>query len=165
MKRFTNIVGTIGVLTILLVACQATPLLAQDEAVANERVALRLGVGLDPDQFVAGLYTYAGSLSENLAFMPYADVGIGDDAVVLTGNADFRLSLVELHDSPAVFYVSAAPTIAFIDTDYTDGDVEIGASLAFGLTKLPIGSQLFNLEARAGLGDIPDGKLLLGFWL
>jgi hypothetical protein len=120
---------------------------------------------MDPDQFVAGLYAHAGNLADNVAFMPYGDIGFGDDAVVLTGNADFRIRLASLENSPAIFYTSVGPTVAFIDTEHSDGDVEVGGSLAFGLSRLPISSQLFNLELRLGLGDIPDGKILLGFWL
>ena len=153
-------------LLIILFSSLAVSLTPTAHAQNSENVAMRLGVSMDPDQFVAGLYTYAGSLTPQVHFMPYADVGLGDDIVVLTGNGDFRFDIVSLRNSPILFYISAGPTVAFWDSDHFDSEVELGASVAFGMTRIPLGAtNSLNFEIRVGLGDIPDGKLMVGFWL
>lgn len=140
-------------------------LLASITLIANSAdakgVGFRAGFGLDPDQFVAGIQADAGRALEVGRIYPSADIGIGSDFTILTGNLDFVVS-VSPPNARTSFYVGGGPTLAYIDHKATDGDVEIGVSLVGGM-KFPMGTKNFyTLEARLGVGDIPDFRLLFG---
>ena len=124
-------------------------------------IGVRAGFGLQPDQFVAGAQAVLGKFASVARFAPSADIGAGDDVTVLTLNPDLRLAFSP-PKSDALFYGQIGPTIAFIDPKYGDGDSEIGLTLSGGLA-FPMGAgNLYTLEVRFGIGDIPDIRVLAG---
>ena len=124
-------------------------------------IGIRAGFGLQPDQFVAGAQAVMGKIAKVARFAPSADVGVGNDATVLTLNPDIRFAFSP-PKSDALFYGQLGPTIAFIDPKHGDGDSEIGLTLSGGLA-FPMGtSNLYTLEVRFGIGDIPDLRMLFG---
>jgi len=134
------------------------------QAQPKKGVALQLGLGINPDQFVAGLQTDWGAVAQSVVrFVPSAHVGFGDDIIGVDINGDFQVPVFRPANSRSVVYVSAGPTIYIWDPDHGDGDTEIGASLNGGITRVQIGETVFtNFEMRLGLGDVPDVRFLIG---
>jgi len=127
-------------------------------------IGIRAGIGVRPDQFVAGaqaVMAVMGKFADVVDFAPSVDVGAGDNVTVLTLNPDIRLAFSP-PKSDVSFYGQVGPTFAFIDPKHGDGDTEIGLTLSSGLA-FPMGrSNLYTLEVRFGIGDIPDLRVLSG---
>lgn len=123
---------------------------------------IRAGFGLEPDQFVVGAQAEFGRFAKVLRFAPSFDLGFGDEMATYTGNADLRLDLIPLPKSGAVFYTDLGATLTHFDPSEGDGDTEVGLSVVGGV-QLPMGrSNSYNIEARFGIGDIPDFRFLVG---
>jgi hypothetical protein len=72
-------------------------------------------------------------------------------------NLDLRWYLFPLPQTGIQFYAAGGPTAVFVNSNS-----EIGLSLTAG-AKIPMkGTGRYNLEARFGIGDIPDLKVMLG---
>jgi hypothetical protein len=120
-----------------------------------------VGFSINPDQYVIGLQA---ALKEyhKMTFAPSVDLGFGDDVTLVTANFDLKLDLFTPPGSASILYAGAGGTIAYIDPKKGDSDTEIGMSLIGGI-KLGLGRKnYYNIEARYGIGDIPDFKLLGG---
>lgn len=128
----------------------------------NREFGARAGFGSNPDQFVGGLQAVFGRYLKVFRFAPSFDLGFGDDMTTYTANGDFRFS-VSPPGAGTSFYIATGPTVTHFD--YTSGnDTEVGLSVVGGLM-LPLGrSNRYNVEFRAGIGDIPDYRLLLGIF-
>ena len=146
--------------TALLVAVATTPALSQKPT--NEPAAphtsslgfgLKAGLGLNPDQFVIGAQYSLGKALGIFRIVPAIHVGFGDVTTV-DFNVDFLARLVT-KDSGFGFYAGAAPT--FITGDGFD---EFGITLIGGVQVPIIKNKATNIEARFGLGDLPDFRLL-----
>lgn len=136
---------------------------------ARTSMGARAGFGIDPDQFAFGvqaifnpLFNDAGSIFSSVQFAPSADVGFGDDLTTFLINGDFRAILFTAPGSNLNFYGKVGPTLGFIKPKDLDSDTEVGLSLAAGVTMPMSSANMYNLEARFGLGDIPDFRLLFG---
>lgn len=122
----------------------------------------RAGFGIEPDQFVIGAQALTGGILRFGVAAPSVDFGFGDDVTTIAANGDVILPLVSPPGSNTSFYVLAGPTLAYIDPERFDSDLEIGLTLGGGI-QLPFGStDSYNLEARFGLGDIPEFRLMFG---
>lgn len=122
----------------------------------------RVGFSVDPDQIVIGPSLVVGPLMEYVYFAPSLDFGFGDDMTAIAVNPDLRLRLFSPYDSRWVFFVGAGPTIAILSPEGGDSDTEVGLSLTTGI-KFPFGMRNYgDLEARIGLGDIPEVKVMFG---
>ncbi len=121
----------------------------------------RLGLGIDPDQFVFGVLFKVTPVGKIANFAPSVDLGVGDNVTTITGNFDFLFPL-SLQNSDTEIYIGAGPTLAFYSFDGGD-DSEVGISAVAGI-ELPTRSST-TLEVRIGIGDIPDLKFLVGFYL
>lgn len=150
----------IMVSTALLVAVATTPALSQQPT--NEPAAphtsslgfgIKAGLGLNPDQFVLGAQYSLGKALGIFRVVPAIHVGFGDITTV-DFNVDFLARLVT-KDSGFGFYAGAAPT--FITGDGFD---EFGVTLIGGVQVPIIKNKATNIEARFGLGDLPDFRLL-----
>ena len=124
----------------------------------------RMGLGLEPDQFVIGPQAVFGNVGKFLRFAPSFDFGFGDNVTTYAFDGDLRLNLFRLPGSDANLYVDAGPTIAHFDFDGGSNDTEVGLDLSGGVA-LPMGSSnSYNVEASFGFGDVTEIRLLFGFY-
>ncbi|MFQ5691035.1 MAG: hypothetical protein ACE5HQ_12275 [Gemmatimonadota bacterium] len=118
---------------------------------------LRGGLGIDPDQFVLGAQVSLGKAFQITRFVPSVDVAVGD-VTTTSFNGDFLLRFV-LEDASFGIYAGGGPTLVNFNHE-NDNTWELGLSAVAG-TQLPlIPGYATNLEARFGVGDIPDFRLL-----
>ncbi|MBD3403275.1 hypothetical protein GF420_10305 [candidate division GN15 bacterium] len=146
--------------TILTVLALAGNGLTQPYGPTNS-FGVRAGFGIDPDQFVFGGQAVLGQVLKVARFSPSVDVGFGDDLTTVVGNVDLRVHLSPPR-AAAGLYVGGGPSLAWIDPDIGDSDTEIGFSAAGGLMAAMGQSNMYTLEARVGLGDVPDFRLTVG---
>jgi len=153
-KRF----AVIGLVAICLFA--SAPVVGAEK---GNGYGLRAGLGIDPDQFVVGIQTLLSKKVANVARLaPGVDVGFGDNLTVIAFNLDVLILDLSPPKSSASLYAGAGPTFAYWKPDNGDSDLEIGISLIAGV-RLPMGSRnRYNLEARFGVSDIPDIRILFG---
>ena len=143
---------------LLAVSILLSPWLVQART-HNLGFGLRAGMGLDPDQFVVGAQFSMGKSIGMFRFVPSVDVGFGNNMTVFNLNADFLVRLL-IRDAPLELYAGAGPTLVF--WDFTGGSSwEFAGTLIFGTQVHLSRSFASNLEARIGIGDTPDFRLLL----
>lgn len=129
---------------------------------AKNSFGVRGGFASTPDQFVIGGQAELGRALQTARFAPSVDVGLGSDLTAWTLNADFRWYLFNLPESGIKFYGSAGPTLVLASAGKGGSNSSLGLSLVAGM-RIPMKSgRRYNLEARFGIGDIPDFKLMLG---
>ena len=150
------------ILSAAIVGCillmSATAALAGDE---SRSYGGRVGYGDDPDQFVCGLQADVGEVYRLTHFVPSIDAGFGNDVTTLTFNGDLKVYL-PLPKSTVMFYGLAGPAITIWSADSGGSDTEIGAYLGLGARMGLSTSGWYNLEARFGIGDVPDLRIMLG---
>ncbi|MGD8867249.1 MAG: hypothetical protein PVI01_06455 [Gemmatimonadales bacterium] len=134
------------------------------EAPSGLGFGLRAGLGLDPDQFVVGGQFSLGKSLKIFRVVPSVDVGFGDNRTTIDFNGDFLVRLI-VEGTSFGLYGGGGPTLAFIDRSGGDSNWEFGLSLVAGLQVPLIPKKATNLEARFGIGDIPDFRLLLAIIL
>jgi len=115
---------------------------------------LHAGMSLDPDDFLVGL-RWNSPLENNLSLVPSVEAGFGD-VTMIAGNLDLHYQFETT--SKLKPYAGGGMTLNWFDTD-GDNDTEFGGSLLGGITLSP---KLY-FEAKIGLGDVPDWKLVIGF--
>ncbi len=130
---------------------------------ASATVGLRGGFGLDPDQIVFGLQARLGKLAEVIKFAPSVDVGFGDNVTSVAVNTDFQIPL-HIPETGIALYLGIGPTLGYFNHEKSDSDTEVGATVMGGTWLSLGGSGSYNLEARFGMGDVPEFRLLLGFY-
>ncbi len=144
----------LGMLTALGILILAPALLKAGPVKAA--LGVRAGASSNPDQFVVGAQAEVGSLGL-ATIAPSIDLGFGDGSDLTAANLDLRWYLFPLPQTGIQFYAAAGPTAVFVGSQS-----EIGLSLTAG-AKIPMkGTGRYNLEARFGIGDIPDLKVMLG---
>lgn len=140
----------------------ALTVFAAQSASAKNSFGIRAGFASTPDQFVIGGQAELGRALQTARFAPSVDVGLGSDLTAWTFNADFRWYLFNLPESGLKFYGAAGPTLLVASANKAGSDSNLGLSLVGGV-RIPMKSgRRYNLEARFGIGDIPDFKLMLG---
>jgi hypothetical protein len=119
------------------------------------------GINLDSEDFVVGAQAELGKVLQTARLAPGLDFELGDNTIT-TLNVDFRWYLFHLPETGLFFYGAAGPTL-ILDAPKRGGtESEIGLSLVAGL-KIPMkGANRYHVEARFGVGDIPDVKLMFG---
>lgn len=131
---------------------------------------LRLGASLNPDQVVAGLDVQVGR-GTRLRIRPVAEVGVGNGVrmLALSGDVLYRLGAGRGRFRP---YVGAGPGLNLIDV--TDGvgeargvEAELVGNGVAGVTwgeqrKGNRAGRRYLAEVRAGIGDAPDLKVVVG---
>jgi hypothetical protein len=127
----------------------------------------RLGVSIDPDQFVVGGQMHFGPVADNLFVSPDLELGFGDDLTTIQINVDLHYVFApnnQLHP-----YVGGGIGFAFYEFDNggngnDDSETEVGANIVGGLRFMTSGrTSHFFTELRLGLGDIPDLKIMGGW--
>lgn len=122
---------------------------------------VRGGYSSNPDQLVFGAQAMFGQFLKVTRFVPSFDFGTGDDITTYAFNGDFRLTL-KIPNSSLTLYGEAGPTLIYWDTDKGGSDTEVGGTLTGGIAFPMGGTGQYNLEARFGIGDVPDFKIMLG---
>ena len=132
---------------------------------AQQSVGVRAGVSADPDQFLFGGHLETGPLLERLVFRPNAEIGVGDDLIVIGLNFEFAFKIA-LDDQAWTPYLGAGPAVNIIDrSDSGRGRGNDDTSVEGGFNIL-IGAEhdggLFT-ELKVGALDSPDLKLIVGY--
>ena len=142
MKRLlTTIVGLCVAVT------AATPAFAG--------LGFHAGGSIDPDMFLVGLRFKSHPIQESIFIVPNAEVGFGDVTMV-AGNLDAYYALKT--DSDLSPYLGGGLSLNWFDFD-GGSDTEFGGCILGGIYLKPT---LF-LEAKLGLGDVPDWKFIIGW--
>ena len=134
-------------LTVILSATVAAPAFAG--------LGLHTGLSLDPDNFLVGVHFKSHPLAENLIFVPSVEAGFGD-ATMIAGNADLHYEFTT--QSKLAPYVGGGATLNWFDHD-EGSETDFGGSILGGINLSP---KLY-LEAKLGLGDVPDWKFMVGW--
>jgi hypothetical protein len=124
----------------------------------------RVGFGLQPDQFVVGAQTLLGRSLYIFRFAPSFDLGWGDEVTTYAFNGDFEFQL-GVPSTRARFYVGGGVGVTAWDFEASGSDTEVGLNLLGGARLAGRGSMEYTVEARFGVGDIPDFRLLFGVLL
>jgi hypothetical protein len=145
----------------VVIACLSSLFIGAAEAQSDigvRRFGIRGGLTVDPDQGHLGVHVNAGEFSDNLRFQPSFELGFGDDRVVAAINLD---ALYTFDPRPLVPYLGAGLGVAVTDRDGDDdANVDAGLNIVGGFEWGDTSKYL--LEARVGIGDIPEFKLTIG---
>lgn len=136
----------------------------------------RAGFSARPDQFVVGLHVDLRPLAKNLRLRPNIDVGLGENATMITLNPDLvyavpiegagaflfggTLSLVHANTDASRTYKDGSGNehVLTVDNDTTELGVAACAGFRFS-TSDPI-----FIDAKFGIADkYPDLKVVVGF--
>lgn len=117
-------------------------------------VGLHGGFSVDPDDFLIGVHFQSKPVAEDLRFVPSAEVGFGD-VTMIAGNADLHYMFKT--SSSKKPYAGAGFTINWFDFE-GDSETDFGGSILGGLSL----NEKYFLEAKVGLGDVPDWKFIIG---
>jgi len=124
----------------------------------------RVGFSTGPDQFIVGV-GLVRPLGSRLELAPSLDFGFADNGNSVSLNGDVRYTVgsasrLKPYVGAGLTYISFNP-----DADNVDNYNELGANLLGGIWLNKDRWPEFNLEARLGLGDVPDFEVMLGFSL
>jgi|SRR3989304_7894090 len=158
MRRIVFLTLALGI-----IATCSSPTIANDSRGPGVKgVGVRLGYGFDPDQVVFGAQAVYGKIFKFADLVPSFDLGLGDNMTTYTFNTDLRFLVLPLPKSSSAIYMSFGPSLTYWDPKNADPDLEIGLSVTGGV-RMGIGqSGFYNLEARFGVGDVPDVRIMLG---
>jgi hypothetical protein len=122
----------------------------------------RVGFSSGPDQFVLGI-GLVQPLAKQVEIAPSLDFGFGDGGNSISINGDLRYTVAP--ESGLKPYVGAGLTwISFNpDADNVDTSSDFGGNLLGGIWLNKGHWPEFNIEARIGLGDVPDFEGIVGF--
>ena len=147
-KRSGTFALVAGVVASALLASTADP------AAARDGLGVRLGLSSGPDQLVVGGQAELGPAVGSAFFTPSVDLGFGDGETSSVLDLDLRWYLLRLPETGIRFYGQAGPTLVVAPNG------EIGLSLAAGADIPMRRGKRYNLEARFGLGDVPELKIV-----
>lgn len=122
----------------------------------------------DINQFHFGLDASLGEVLPNVEFTPNLEIGMGDDATIISINGDLAYQFTELVTSPWGLYGGGALSLHVIDIDTPFGDhsdTDLGLNLLAGVTKVFQNGHQGRAEIRFGVLDSPDLKVTLGYSL
>jgi hypothetical protein len=127
----------------------------------------RLGFSSNPDQFVAGGQLDFRDIAENLSISPNLEFGFGDNFTWTALNADLKYRF-DVRGANWTPYMGGGLSMNFwsysAPLGLPDGSgTEMGANLIFGAAVPTRSGSRFFTEARIGLGDIPDLKVMAGW--
>jgi hypothetical protein len=127
---------------------------------AQAHAGLRAGVSGDPDQFYFGGHVETSPVAEHLTFRPNIEIGVGDNATLVSANFEFAYWLQMRKTHPWQVYVGAGPAMNFYSI-HNGGGSDVRGGLNF-----LIGAQhrdgLFT-EFKVGAIDSPSVKFTVGY--
>jgi len=144
------------ILPFMILAVVLTSAAVPAHAAGLTGAGLQIGWASDPDAFLAGFHYNARPLGEEMDLVPSLEFGFGDDVFMIAGNLDGHYVLKTASDLRP--YIGAGMTLNWFDFD-GGSETDFGGSIIGGIRLSP---KLF-LEAKAGLGDVPDWKFIVGF--
>lgn len=128
----------------------------------------RVGFSSSPDQFVIGGQMDFREISRGLAISPNLEFGMGDDMTWTAVNADLKHHFT-VQGASWRPYLGGGLSVNFWNWSSTfpgvpdESGTEMGANLVFGAVVPTHSGSRFFTEARVGLGDIPDLKIMAGW--
>ena len=126
-------------------------------------VGPRVGLSIDPDQFVFGGQMIIGELAPDLTFDPSLEFGFGDNMTVISMNFDLHYHFT-VSGSSWRPYAGGGLGLNWIDLDGGGGsDSEVGLNIVGGAGVPTASGNRFFGELRLGVGDIPEIKLIAGW--
>jgi hypothetical protein len=153
---------------VLLALAGLVPISAYAEGAAVTSYGVRAGFSTSPDQLVLGGQMSIGDVAPSLSFDPNVELGFGDNVTLIAFNLDMHYHF-EIRDSAWRPYVGAGAGIQLVSVDVPPGfggdntTTEVGGQFIVGAgIPLRSGNHFFS-EAKFGLGDVPDFKLLVGW--
>lgn len=155
-------------ITLLIVAALPAAALAQSSSGTGPIATAwgpRFGFSSGPDQFLIGGQLDLGDIAPDLTLTPNVDIGIGDNATTFSLNGDVHYHF-RVQNSPWRPYVGGGIAITHISVDVgpTDvSDTDVGANIILGAIVPTQSGSRFFVEAKFGMGDIHDLKLLIGW--
>lgn len=130
-------------------------------------VGPHVGLSIDPDQFIVGGHVDFGGFHDDMFVSPLFEVGFGDDITTLNFEFD-GFYVFETADFPADVMAGAGLSIANYSIDLPagaegdDSNTEVGLFLIGALGLEGPGNLEYRVEAKLGVGDVPDFKIILG---
>ena len=115
---------------------------------------IHAGLTLDPDDFLIGLHFQGKPMADNLRLVPSVEAGFGD-VTMIAGNLDLHYNFQT--SSELKPYVGGGVTLNWFDFE-DDSETDFGGSILGGIDLNP----KWFLEAKIGLGDVPDWKIYVG---
>jgi hypothetical protein len=121
----------------------------------------QVGLSSGPSQVVFGLHLVV-PVARSFDFAPSIDAGVGNDLATFAFNGDVHFNVAP--DNSLRPYVGLGITGYSVNplVSGDEGTLETGASLLGGIWFNHQSSVSYFLEARAGLGNVPDFKALIG---
>lgn len=129
----------------------------------------RVGATINPDQFHAGVHLDMGSLANRVRLQPNAEIGFGDDLILLSTNFEVAYRFQEeWSDWSPYFGGGPSFNVYSIDDPGDDGigddtEFELGFNLLGGIEKGLRDGDRFFLEGKVGFADSPDFKAQIGW--
>lgn len=154
--------------TLFLVLAAAGPVVLDAKPAAAEPTLFGIRAGLtdDPDTiFFGGHVAFYPSGMRRLRFEPSMELGLGDDADLLSLRANANFKFIFPISREAAFYPIIGPYLYYLSYDCgpnCDGDdTEFGINLGLGFT-----FSGFGIDFVVGLPDYPDLTLTFSytFW-
>jgi len=127
----------------------------------------RVGFSSNPDQLVLGGQALIGGIAPDVTFDPNIELGVGDNVTTVQFNFDFKYHLL-LQGTPWRPYMGAGIGLAFFQIDNPapfrdNSDTEVGGNFILGAGVPTASGSRFFTELRAGIGNLPDLKLVAGW--
>ena len=165
----------LGIFSASLLACAAPAVLGQAATIktakkvaeeaqdaleknADRGPGVRIGAGLNPEQFVLG-FRFGIDRKKPPRFVPSIDFGFGDNITTIAINVDAVLRL-RVEGSTRVIYGGAGPTVAFMNPHGEGSSWNVGLTVVAGMRLSANLKRPINIEGRFGSGDIPDLRVL-----
>ena len=141
-------------------------------AAANAAVAVtgfgpRIGISSNPDQVVFGGQMQIGDIAPSLTFDPGLEFGFGDDVTTIAFNFDLKYHFA-LQTSQWKPYVGLGIGVDIFSFDLPpplrdESITETGGNAIIGVGVPTRAGSNFFTEARVGIGDLPDLKIMAGW--
>ena len=130
------------------------------ESRADSGPGVRLGYGLNPEQYVIGA-RFSTDPRKMPRIVVSVDLGFGDDQTTVACNFDLLWRL-RVEGSRQLLYGGAGPALVYFNPSGDAGaSWKTGLSVIAGIRLSPNDKRPISLEARVASGQIPDFKLLV----